>query len=461
MKVVKQNKGLLIKHLLILLFALFNFFSSVGQPVFGNSPDGNNPEPPEIDVSISDVVFDGLQQEPPFMELYDANIDIDFDFGTERPLWAVREIGFDIRLEGVTSGFFSPLDLQFCNGGNGITVSQPTEDLNLFHIQADFRNGIVDSNTCIFNAVATVALIIDGNDPHTPPGSYIEADCYDDFDNTLVASVEITNGYISYFGGESIDLNDDYYIEEFGVNNCEYPPLSAEREFDVNLVLKNTSSTVVVDVYFRYSEGVNLSTINYGKVWIAHYGSIFNSPTLISPPGLNAQLWTGQNLSTITFNNTAIQNKSLTQIHIGRLVYNLMDPSINSSSEFYAVAGQFNDQIGALSPYTRGYLDVDEFHYVSPFPFYKTTSSKVLQNNSMSAYPVPAKKQVFIKTGFDLSENLQINMFNSTGKIITEADFNLLGDREIQLNVEDLVKGSYIISIAEGNSFSSLKILKH
>jgi len=455
MKVVKSKKKLLTKHLFIIVFVLFNSSILLSQLLPIGGPF-HEIVLPTIDVSITSLDYQGMDNStfPPKM-LHNANLYVDLSLDGGAPLENVEEIGFDLRLENVTSGLFSPIPLGHCNGGT-LIATQDEIDSSLFHIVISFPNGfmITEENPCAVQAVALVSMVVDGRDIL---GRYNTPDCYDDPLNTFVAGVEITNSYVYNF--KTTPLNNVYYTEEFGAGDCTISPLEDERKFDINIAISDFATpTVSVDVYFRYSDGIDLSTINYGKIWIAHIDDNFYSPTFVSSPEINAGLWLGNGLSTITFNNTSITKKSLTQVYVGTLTYELIDPSVSSISTFYVALGEFNDQDGALTSNATGLHDTEDFNY--DIGLSKMANPNLQSSNIVNAYPVPAKNYVVIQTNFDLNEHTQIEIFDAAGKKMMQMKFDFEETRQIQLNIEDLDKGIYMVMMTNHKFQKSLKIFK-
>jgi len=467
MKVVNQKKGLLVKHLLVTLI----IFSIIGPLKAQILPIGVDPVPilglgqPSINANISNITPISIDEEvpedfnPSFLPLYNADINMSIDYGLT-PLVDIRELGFDIRLEGVWSGSLSPWDLQSCGGGSSVNVSQDDGIETLFQVTVSYPNGIQSGDACALSAVATVALIVDSSTGSTSLPS--SSECYDNSSNTAIASIEITNAYFKHRAvKQQVELNDDYYIEEFGINNCDIPPIDNDRSYDLNIaILDINPNSVVLDVYFRYSDIENASTIDFGRVWISYDNDYFYAPVLLFSPFTDATLNTSGSfgLSALQINNASINSQSLTYIYVGRIEYEFIDPTIDFTTNIYAAGGDFTDQFGSLTPNADGHNDMEEIeNIIAPD---KIISPTLQQNAKISVYPVPAKSYTFINTNFDLSDNLQIDVFDSSGKKMTQVAFNVTEPREVRLDIEELEKGIYMIIINNNDNLSNLKILK-
>lgn len=466
MKVVNQKKGLLVKHLLVIFF----IFSIIGTlkaqflPIIGEDielqPSGLNT--PSIDVSVSNVqkINDGSG-----VHHYNAVVDFAFDFGNSIPLDKIKELGFDIKLGSLGSGSFDSWtipnsEILICNGGILLDATQNINDLNIYHIIVSFPNGITEANTCegSENGIATLGLFIDG--VITGSSSFASSDCYERFNN-IKTKIEIINGYVKLRRNTFIPLNEVNYQEEFNVPDCLMPPIENGHSFDINLVISEfTSTNVAVDVYFRYTDGANNSSIiNSGLVRVSHNHSNFFNPslTIMRNSPVNAYLLPQSGI--LTFDGATITGSASTPIYLGTLTYVLKQPEEPSLSYFYAEEGLFTDQWGFLTSNVEGYHDEEYYDYIVDGE-YRIAGISKSEKEYINVSPSPAKNIVIIETNFDLDESLNINVYNAMGKETGPLDYNFNGVGQVQINIQDLSKGIYFIVLTNKSSGLTVKILK-
>lgn len=81
--------------------------------------------------------------------------------------------------------------------------------------------------------------------------------------------------------------------------------------------------------------------------------------------------------------------------------------------------------------------------------------------NSIKIYPNPtrAAQGLNIKTNFRFNENLSFNLFDIQGKIIKSYQINQIKDQILQLELEGINSGMYLLEISNGYQKSTEKIL--
>jgi len=102
-------------------------------------------------------------------------------------------------------------------------------------------------------------------------------------------------------------------------------------------------------------------------------------------------------------------------------------------------------------------------YYQSPFvqPVYNANCVTTALNTegwniqNMIIYPNPTKNEIFISSGFEIKS---INIVNSIGQTVIRKNIN---NQSIAINVSDLSKGMYIISVvSDNNKIENHKFIK-
>jgi len=456
MKVVQLKNGLLIKRLISALFIVFT-----SQALFAQ--DGS--ELPSIDVSVNNIQYIEANEETGDGH-FNVMLDFDFDFGTSIPLNNIEELGFDIKLGSVGFEDFYTWtipnhEILICNGGFLLEATQNDSDPRLYHIKVSFAGGILEENTCRNNLVASVGIIVEGTT--SEPDSFATFDCYDSVID-ITTTIETTNNYVKFEDfNNGIELNEVYYEEEFEVSYCSMPPIENQRSYDVNLVISDfTNKSVSVDVYFRYTDNTdndeNLSIIRGGWVRVSYNSSNFFSPSLEMQRAslVNTSLHQG---GLIIFDWESITGSASTPIYLGTLIYNLKAPDQQSDSRFSVEDNGFTDQWGPLASNVKGVHD-EEFYYHLIKREFKFADTDKNEEKYINVSPSPAKNIVKIETNFDLDESLDIVIYDTTGKKISQPGFNFDGYKQIQMDVQSLNKGIYLVVLTNKSNYHSAKILK-
>lgn len=450
MKVVQLRNGLLFKHLTTCLFAILISSFSYGSDL------------PKIEASIYSLNFVGMDDAS--NAIYNANMEIDIDVSSISAPQNINELGFDLELLGVNSGSFVISDLTFCSLESSYNIVQNIFNPNIFHTTVQFENGIDLENDCSLFALATVNIIVESLLPFPPLEGFSKtSDCYDNFVNTVTTSINISNSYM-VISQKTLGLESQFFSKDFGTNGCEIPEIEDERQFDTNIgVGIYADNTIRVDVYFRYSEGEEISLIEKGIIHVACGNATINSPTFIASHllGPSVNFTTNGAISTINFNSASISHKALTQIYVGTIIYEVNDPQLLSNVGIAATGEVFLDQFGPLTYYGNSMLhDLEMITNTDLDNSSKYGKPLLEEENILSAYPIPAKNYVIMKTNFDLEKSTKIEVFDVAGNKIDLVNFNFINGKEIRLNIENLSKGIYFVTLANDLLHKNLKILK-
>lgn len=446
MKCIKTLNELLAKTLCLLLIFFALQTEGYGQRHLST-----------IDVAIADVQYVGVNQDKSIA--YNVVLDIEIELSKEFPLANVTEFDFDIRLDGgFDTWLFSNADVLFCNAAGQLTITPDATDNHLFNIHAHFPNGISEEDDCMNFAAATSALIVDSSGS----GSSVSADCYDE-NHMMEAIVEITKASIM-LENATILIKDIYIEESFLLPGCEQSTIETARAYDINIVLSSyTSTDVSVDVYFRYSDGTNLTSIKKGDIYLMHNDQNLAFPTLNAGSPVNAALQQGPGsiFSILSFDNASIIDQAQSSIYLGTLTYSLLTPEVSSNSQF-SVTGQIWDQSDNMlsSNVTFGFHDDELFsHKATTGSGVPKLSGSATDDFSINVHPVPAQSKVLLNTNFDLTADAFLNIYDINGRLIDSPSFQFSTTRLLQFNVDHLNKGFYLVELISNNYISKTKIL--
>ena len=77
---------------------------------------------------------------------------------------------------------------------------------------------------------------------------------------------------------------------------------------------------------------------------------------------------------------------------------------------------------------------------------------------NINIFPNPAADLIAIQIGGLVEDNLQVNLFDSSGKLIQNATISA-GSTIAYFDVQSVYEGTYIISIVNGNNTTAKKVV--
>ena len=89
--------------------------------------------------------------------------------------------------------------------------------------------------------------------------------------------------------------------------------------------------------------------------------------------------------------------------------------------------------------------------------FNPTAISELSNNLNYKIYPNPVEKQLHIKLG-TIEELIEVEIINVTGKKIVERKY--VNSKNIELNVDDLLKGIYFMKISTSSGKKAVKFIR-
>jgi hypothetical protein len=97
----------------------------------------------------------------------------------------------------------------------------------------------------------------------------------------------------------------------------------------------------------------------------------------------------------------------------------------------------------------------------APFPVANFVANQIQNSNAINIYPNPNKDgRLFIQSDAIANEYTNIKIYNITGALIFEQNFNTSKSRiEINVSTNNLAKGLYLIHIQNKNIITTKKIL--
>jgi len=88
-----------------------------------------------------------------------------------------------------------------------------------------------------------------------------------------------------------------------------------------------------------------------------------------------------------------------------------------------------------------------------------TTATNEIKNESeFNLYPNPANNMAFVELSNQTQGNVSMTLTDLTGKVIATRSYNVTGKTQLPIKVNNLAKGTYIVTI-QTNGVSSQKKL--
>lgn len=125
------------------------------------------------------------------------------------------------------------------------------------------------------------------------------------------------------------------------------------------------------------------------------------------------------------------------------------------AEEIIAVAWALSDTGGNRGAVERLKACSDEIHAAADNNFAGIKSIKEL---SINFFPNPVKDKCYINIENKNNENILVKLFNASGELLISKNYDPA--KKIELDLERLEKGMYVLSVQQGTKTSSIKIIK-
>jgi len=133
--------------------------------------------------------------------------------------------------------------------------------------------------------------------------------------------------------------------------------------------------------------------------------------------------------------------------------------TVSSGGEISGSGGSASFSIGQVS-YTlaSGSTGVANQGIQQPFEVYNFTSTNEADRFALTYFPNPATDRLNLEFD-DVYQTLQVQITDMQGKRIKDVEINAL---ESQINIQELVKGSYLLSVFHNNlKLKTYQFIKH
>lgn len=166
------------------------------------------------------------------------------------------------------------------------------------------------------------------------------------------------------------------------------------------------------------------------------------------------------NSGTVTVNQFDLDAPSLlmnskAKIIIDSGVLRIKKTGVNQSSVIYPyiVSGQ-------IAPATGKKLSIN---YDGTYTTVSTSSLATVENqaNTLNIYPNPVKDVVYLSSTVPFTANSELKIFDIEGKLVYRKNISTGFNKELQINVENLEKGIYILSASTQNGYVNKKFVKN
>jgi len=81
------------------------------------------------------------------------------------------------------------------------------------------------------------------------------------------------------------------------------------------------------------------------------------------------------------------------------------------------------------------------------------------ETESFSLYPVPARENIFVKSNNEISQGVTINILETGGKLVLTRNINKQSNDVIELPLDGLNSGVYILQVQSSNTIQSKKFV--
>lgn len=241
-----------------------------------------------------------------------------------------------------------------------------------------------------------------------------------------------------------------------------------------------------VPIFMDWNTTTGAAVYHPGRQWLLDNGYIPQKAKCIEISNINNFInWTGQNqpmmvLHELTharhhrvfnFNNTELLMAFENAVE-SNLYTNVSYHRGNEKYETVAKAYALNNQMEYLAEITEAYFGTNDFYPFNRFELrqydpigyqavesiWGTTSASVvapLSASSVLLYPNPAFQQVMVEHGSTKSVNLEIHTLD--GRFVKHIEGHQSG---APMDITDLTKGTYLLTVVEEGKLSSILLVK-
>ncbi len=129
------------------------------------------------------------------------------------------------------------------------------------------------------------------------------------------------------------------------------------------------------------------------------------------------------------------------------------------AEEIFSVVWAQGDTIGNIGSVNKLIASAQEIHTASDNYFAAfNTGINSIKELSINFFPNPVKDKCYIKIENKNNESIVIKLFNTSGKLILSRNFDPA--KSIELDLENIENGIYVLCVQQGAITSSIKIIK-
>jgi hypothetical protein len=200
-------------------------------------------------------------------------------------------------------------------------------------------------------------------------------------------------------------------------------------------------------LFSRYAQDYSVSSTSSLENTVSGYTTVNEAADSMTVIIVNRDMSSARNV-TINLNDFSVADGSYKTLQLASL------PTTETFKSHTSNALKANSVDVASNSYT---ISVPSLSVTAVILKSGTTGIGDFKNkvDEMKIYPNPASDQLFVQPGFDVAENLEITIFDQTGRTIRSTQNYYNGNTPINVDVSSISKGFYLLSVKSSKSKST------
>jgi hypothetical protein len=200
-------------------------------------------------------------------------------------------------------------------------------------------------------------------------------------------------------------------------------------------------------LFSRYAKNYSVSSVSSLENTVSAYTTVNEAADSMTVIIVNRDMGSARNV-TIKLNELSVADGSYKTLQLASL------PTTETFKSHTSNALKANSVDVASNSFT---ISVPSLSVTAVILKSGTTGIGDIKNkvDEMKIYPNPANDQLFVQPGFDVAENLEITIFDQTGRTIRSTQNYYNGNTPINVDVSSISKGFYLLSVKSSKSKST------
>jgi hypothetical protein len=199
-------------------------------------------------------------------------------------------------------------------------------------------------------------------------------------------------------------------------------------------------------LFSRYAKNYSVSSVSSLENTVSAYTTVNEAADSMTVIIVNRDMSSARNV-TVNLNGFSVADGNYKTLQLASL------PTTETFKSHTSNALKANSVDVASNSFT---ISVPSLSVTAVILKSETTGIGDIKNkvDEMKIYPNPANDQLFVQPGFDVAENVEITIYDQTGRTIQSTHTYYNGNTPVSINVSSFTKGFYFLSVKSSRSKS-------